>query len=184
MALTIGLVIGERVIINGRPMTLLATGREGAMVSYRSKTWPITTLEATLLEPNVSVSVGKDSGSSTRTRLAFEAPLSVKIERDKNLETPLAVSPDLTRMLFANGLNEKGVLQMYGRSAKVRHPHGDRRFHDWVFATQNGLIVKISKFTGSHLLPRNKSGQYDPHEHCKNKGCEVCGWSGFLPYQM
>jgi len=43
-------------------------------------------------------------------------------------------------------MSEADILQLVARSCRVTHPMGNRRYHEWVFDIDEGLIAGIAKF--------------------------------------
>lgn len=92
MALSLGISNGSEIeITKGDKVTLLVVnsinGSSKAQIDVGGEVFNITDLERTEILPEVFVSFGK--GASARgyrsARLAFEAPLSVKINRVKKI---------------------------------------------------------------------------------------------------
>lgn len=88
MALVLGLRIGEKVYIDDCLVQLVADDSQQVSLEVRGLKYPLSDAQATEVLPDVLVSLGRDcrKGRTDRTsrtyRIAFQAPIEIKIYRE------------------------------------------------------------------------------------------------------
>ncbi len=90
------------------------------------------------------------------------------------------VSPQVQRVLKAEGISDDEFGQMLNKAAITTHQRGNRRFHSWVFEVKNGSVWRMSHVDDACVT---KPGTVDLTvfeicEACDGDTCKECGYSG------
>lgn len=100
------------------------------------------------------------------------------------------LEPKVLQFAAARGIEEAEVLDMVVRAAKVTHKLGNRRYHQFLFMVQEGVVSLMTALEfdnaeaewyseNSHLQP--SEGEFLVYEECRKcegEGCKRCGNTG------
>lgn len=75
--------------------------------------------------------------------------------------------------------------RMLSTAARITHEWGNRRFFDFVFLIEDGVLLRIGNITKGTVSSGGENDfiVYEPCETCGggDGGCHVCGFSGEVP---
>lgn len=91
--------------------------------------------------------------------------------------TVYRLSSQVKRVMTQAEISQDTLVVMLSKSAVIRHPRGNRRYHDWVFDLDQTKVLRVTKIKHPVIL-EGDSAMYDACEECDGNGCIDCGWSG------
>lgn len=110
-------------------------------------------------------------------------------QRSESLQ--MDVSASVLAFAEGQGITLSRLLEMVEASARVTHPKGNRRHHNWVFQVENNVVKSMSPLpfgeissTIQRVAPKPGPGEfltYDECEDCEGAGCKKCDFKGDVP---
>jgi hypothetical protein len=80
------------------------------------------------------------------------------------------------------GISPEELGEMVNRAAITTHERGNRRYHDWVFNVEVGVVRNMTKATMAHFNVPGRTMDLtveDVCPYCDGEGCKKCGHIGF-----
>lgn len=98
------------------------------------------------------------------------------------------VSASVQAYAERQGITLQELEDMLAKSCLISHAEGNRRFHNWLFRVENGVVrymqplaTQPKKDTITHeSLSPNEFMVYEECDDCRGKGCPTCGYTGEL----
>lgn len=100
----------------------------------------------------------------------------------RQIMAEVTLHPSLLPLLLAEGIGEAEIQDMVHRSAIHSGDGCNRRFHNWLFAVQDGQLVKMMTLE-YRTIGRAYQGTGQVEEEClkcEGRGCKFCGWRGVV----
>lgn len=181
MALSIGIVPGSKIKV-GNSVIRVDSVMNSNLVGLSLDGGPVFMVsdnEKTEVMPQVMVSCGVKAAreASHMSRLAFDAPRSISINR---IEEVHKVETRVQRILRTEGISQTELDDIAARSAINSKEEGfNRKYHQWLLLVIDGQVRDMERTDVTEVgKDRGKGFVFDEHEVCDGQGCKDCGWRG------